>query len=162
MNSVTSGREFILKKSMRAKLRSLRFVLPLLVILFLVACGDRTIQSKGNCEQQTRQFMYYIYYLVSDELNPVIDDGFHSGSTAEVVKRIEELDTRISRLNTPECNPGTQAVKDALRLYLLETKNYFSIVTGRALYGEGQVQGQLSKMYEAGLAFEIAFDNVRK
>ena len=151
-----------MKKSIKAKLQYLRRVLPLLVIMLLVACSTRIIVYKGTCAQQTQQFLDYIYSLVTDELTPVIDDGFKSGATADVIKRLEELDTRISELNTPECNTRTQAVKDALRLYMLETRNYFSIVAGRAVYGEGQVQGQLSKMYEAGLAFEITFADVRK
>jgi hypothetical protein len=130
--------------------------------MYLVACGARVIEYKGTCAQQTQQFSDYLHSLVIDELTPVIEDGIHSGSTAEVIKRIEELDTRISELNTPECNPRTQAVKDALRLYMLETRNYFATVAGRAVYGEGPVQGQLSKMQEAGLAFEKAFVDLRK
>ena len=162
MNSRIREQEFILRKSMRAKPKSLRFVLPLLVILFLVACSDRIIQYKGNCGQQTQQFMDYVYSLVIDELNPVIADGFDSGPTADVMKRIEALDTRMSKLNTPACNPRTEAVKDALRLYMLETKNYFMVVAGRSVYGEGPVQGQRTKMNEAGLAFEIALEDLRK
>ncbi len=162
MNSITKKQEIILKKSIKAKLQYFRFVLPLLVIMLLVACGARIIEYKGTCAQQTQQFMDYIHSLVIDELNPVIDDGFNSGPTADVMKRIQELDTRISELNTPECNTRTQAVKDALRLYMLETRNYFMIVAGRAVYGEGPVQGQLSKMYEAGFAFEIALEDLRK
>lgn len=162
MNSITKKQEIILKKSNQAKLQSLRFVLPVLVIMLLVACGARIIEYKGTCAEQTQQFMDYIHSLVIDELTPVIDDGFHSGPTADVMKRIEELDTRISELNTPECNTRTQAVKDALLLYMLETRNYFMIVAGRAVYGEGQVQGQLTKMYEAGFAFEIALEDLRK
>lgn len=131
-------------------------------MMFLVACGARIIEYKGTCAQQTQQFMDYIHSLVIDELNPVIDDGFSSGPTADVMKRIEELDARISELNTPECNTRTQAVKDALRLYMLETRNYFTTVAGRAVYGEGPVQAQLSKMYEAGSAFEIALEDLRK
>jgi len=106
--------------------------------------------------------MDYVHSLVIDELTPVIDDGFKSGPTADVMKRIEELNTRISELNTPECNTRTQAVKDALGFYMLEVKNYFAVVAGRAIYGEGAVQGQLSKMNEAGLAFEIALEDLRK
>ena len=169
MNSKREKNEFnnkkqgiILKKSIRAKLQYLRFVPPLLVIMLLVACGARGIAYKGTCAEQTQQFMDYVHSLVIEELNPVIEDGFNSGPTADVMKRIEELNTRISELNTPECNPRTQAVKDALRLYMLETRNYFSVVAGRAVYGEGPVQGQLSKMYEAYLAFEIVFEDVRK
>jgi hypothetical protein len=162
MNSITKKREIILKKSIKAKLQYLRFVLPLLVIMLLVACGARSIAYKGTCAQQTQQFMDYLHSLVIDELTPVIDDGFNSGPTADVMKRIEELDTRISELNTPECNTRTQAVKDALRLYMVETRNYFMIVAGRAVYGEGPVQGQLTKMYEAGFAFEIALEDLRK
>ena len=162
MNSITKKEEIILKKSIKAKLQYLRFVLPLLVIMLLVACGARSIAYKGTCAQQTQQFMDYIHSLVIDELTPVIDDGFNSGPTADVMKRIEELDTRISELNTPECNTRTQAVKDALLLYMLETRNYFMIVAGRAVYGEGPVQGQLTKMYEAGFAFEIALEDLRK
>jgi hypothetical protein len=105
----------------------------------------------------------YIHFLVIDELTPVIEDGFQAGPTADVMKRIEELlNTSISELNTPECNPKTQAVKDALLLYTLETRNYFTTVAGRAVYGEGPVQAQLSKMYEAGWAFEKAFEDLRK
>src|SRR5574341_46395 len=162
MNSITKKQEIILKKSIRAKLQYLRFVLPLLVITLLVACGARIIEYKGTCAQQTQQFSDYIHSLVIDELTPVIDDGFNSGPTADVMKRIEELNTRISELNTAECNPRTQAVKDALLQYMLETRNYFMIVAGRAVYGEGPVQGQRSKMYEAGLAFETALEDLRK
>jgi hypothetical protein len=151
-----------LKKSIKAKLQYLRFVLPLLVIMLLVACGARNIEYKGTCAQQTKQFMDYIYSIEVDELNPVIDDGLKSGPTADVMKRLEELDTRISELNTPECNTRTQAVKDALRLYILETRNYFTVVAGRAVYGEGQVQGQLSKVVEAGFAFEIALEDLQR
>lgn len=147
---------------MKAKRQYLRFILPLLVIMLLVACDVRIIQYEGTCAQQTQQFLDYIHSLVIDELTPVIEDGFSSGPTADVTKRIEELDTRISKLNTPECNPTTEAVKDALRLYMLETRNYFATVAGRAVYGEGPVQGQLSKMYEAGWAFEKAFEDLRK
>jgi hypothetical protein len=78
------------------------------------------------------------------------------------MKRIVELDARVSELDTPGCNTRTLAVKDALRLYMLETRNYFSTVAGRAVYGEGPVQAQLSKMYEAGWAFEKAFTDLRK
>jgi hypothetical protein len=162
MNSITKKEEIILKKSIKAKLQYLRFVLPLLVSMLVVACGARIIAYKGTCAEQTQQFMDYIHSLVIDELTPVIDDGFNSGPTADVMKRIEELDTRISELNTPECNTRTQAVKDALLLYMLETRNYFMIVAGRAVYGEGPVQGQLTKMYEAGFAFEIALEDLRK
>ncbi len=162
MNSTTKKQEIILKTSIKAKPQYLRFVLPLLVIMFLVACGDRGIVYKGTCAQQTQQFLDYIHSLVVDEFNPVIADGINSGPSADVIKRIEQLDARVSELNTPECNARTQAVKDALRLYILETKNYFSTVAGRALYGEGPVQGQWTKMNEAGMAFEIAFEDVRK
>jgi hypothetical protein len=155
-------RETTLKKSLKAKLPYLRFLLPLWVSMLLVACGARIIAHKGTCAQQTQQFLDHIHSLVMDELTPVIEDGFHSGPTAEVIERIEELDTRISESDTPECNPRTQAVKDALRLYMLEAKNYFTTVAGRAVYGEGPVQAQRSKMYEAGMAFERAFVDVRK
>jgi len=147
---------------MKAKLQYLRFVAPFLVIMLLVACGDRTIAYKGTCTAQTQQFMDYIHSLVIDELSPLIEEGFHSGATAEVMKRIEELDTRISEINIPECNTGTQGVKDALRLYMAETRTYFTIVAGRAVYGEGSVLGQRIKMSEAGLAFEIAFQDLQK
>jgi hypothetical protein len=130
--------------------------------MVLVACGARSIEYKATCAQQTQQFMDNLHSLVIDELNPVIQDGFKSGPTADVMKRIEELDTRISELNTLECNTRTQDVKDALLLYMAETRNYFTVVAGRSVYGEGQVQGQLSKMNEAGLAFEIAFEDLRK
>jgi hypothetical protein len=151
-----------LKTSMKAKPGYLRLVLPVLVMMLLVACGARSIEYKGTCAQQTQQFLDYIHSLVTDELTPVIDDGFRSGPTADIIKRIEEADARISEINTPECNPKTRAVKDALRLYMLETRNYFTTVAGRAVYGEGPVQAQLSKMYEAGWAFERAFEDLRK
>jgi hypothetical protein len=162
LNSITKEHEIILKRSTRAKLQYLRFVLLLLVILLLVACSARIIEYEGTCAEQTQQFLDYLHSLVIDELNPMIDDGFNAGPTADVMRRIEEFDTRISRLDTPECNTKTQAVKDVLRLYIMETRNYFMVVAGRAVYGEGQVQAQLSKMYEAGWAFEITFVDVRK
>src|SRR5688572_23222015 len=162
MNSIIKKQEIILKKAIEAKLQYIRFVLPLMVIMLLVACGARIIEYKGTCAEQTQQFMDYIHSLVIDELTPVIEDGFSSGPTADVLKRIEELDTRISELNTPECNTRTQAVKDALLLYMLETRNYFMIVAGRAVYGEGPVQGQLSKVYEAGFSFEIALEDLQR
>ena len=150
------------KESMKAKLRSLRSVLTLLVIMILAACSARGLVYKGTCAEQTQQFLDYIHALVRDELLPVIDDGFISGPTTEVTKRLEDLNTRISRLDTPECNTRTKAVKEALLVYMVETRNYFSVVAGRAVYGEGPVQGQRSKMNEAGLAFEIAFEDLRK
>ena len=152
----------MLRKSIKSKLPYLRLVLLLSVIILLVACGARFIAYKGTCAQQTQQFLDYVHSLVIDELNPLIEDGFNSGPTAEVMKGIEKLDTKISELNTPECNPRTQDVKDALRLYMLEVRNYFTTVAGRAVYGEGPVQAQLSKMYEAGMAFERAFADLRK
>ena len=161
MNSIAKKQEIIWKKSIKAKLQYLR-LLPLLVIMLVVACGARIIEYKGTCAEQTQQFMDYIHSLVIDELTPAIEDGFHSGPTADVMKKIEELHTRISELNTPECNPRTEAVKDALLLYMVETRNYFTIVAGRAVYGEGQVQGQWTKMYEAGFAFEMAFADLQK
>ena len=162
MNSITKKQGNISKKSIKAKLHYLRFVLSLLVIMLLVACGAHIIEYKGTCAQQTQQFMDYVHSLVIDELTPVIDDGFNSGPTADVMKRIEELNTRISELNTPECNTRTLAVKDALRQYMLEAKNYFMIVAGRAVYGEGAIQGQLSKVVEAGFAFETALEDAQK
>jgi hypothetical protein len=162
MNSITKKQEIVLKKSIKAKLQYLRFVLPLLVMMLLVACGTRIIAYKGSCAQQTKQFMDYMHSLVIDELNPVIADGFNSGPTADVIKRFEQLDSRVFELNTPECNTRTLAVKDALRQYMLEAKNYFMIVAGRAVYGEGQVQGQLSKVVEAGFAFETALEDAQK
>ena len=132
------------------------------MIMSLVACGTRIIEYKGTCAKQSQQFMDYIHSVVIDELTPVIEDGINSGPTAVVMQSIDELHTEISGLNTPECNTRTEAAKDALRLYMLETRNYFMIVAGRAVYGEGQVQGQLTKMYEAGFAFEIALEDLRK
>ena len=152
----------MLKNFIKAKLQYLRLLLALAVIVLLVACDAGVIKYRGTCAEQTQQFLDYLHSLVSDELTPVIEDGFHSGPSADVMKRIEELDTRISQINIPECNTTTQTVKDALRLYMLEARNYFSVVAGRAVYGEGQVQAQRSKMYEAGLAFEIALEDLRK
>ena len=162
MNSRTAKREIPLKEFMKAKLSFLRFVIPALMIMILAACSARGIVYQGTCAEQTQQFLDYIHALVTDELLPVINDGFLSGPTTDVMKRIEELNTRISRLDTPECNTRTKAVKEALLVYMLETRNYFSVVAGRAVYGEGPVQGQRSKMNEAGLAFEIAFEDLRK
>ena len=162
MNSITKKQEISLNKSINAKLRYLRFVIPVLGIVLLVGCGARHIVYKGTCAQQTQQFMDYLHALVIDELTPVMRDGFKSGPTADVMKRLEELNSRIYKLNVPECNKRTPAVKDALLLYMLEIKNYFTIVAGRAVYGEGQVQAQLTKMSEAGLVFEIAVEDLRK
>ena len=162
MNSITKQQEFIFKRSMKAKLTYLRFALPLLVVMSLAACGDRIMAYKGTCAEQTQQFLDYIHSLVTDELIPVIEDGIDSGPPAEVMKRIDELDARIIELNTPECNTRTEAAKDALIVYMLETRNYFTIVAGRSVYGEGQVQGQWTKMYEAGFALEIALEDLRK
>jgi hypothetical protein len=162
VNSITNQPETISKKRIKAKPYYLRLVLPSLVLVLLAACGTRLIEYKGTCAQQTQQYLDYIYSLVVDELTPLTEEGFRSGPTAQVMKKIDELDTRVSQLDTPECNPRTEAVKDALRLYIIETRNYFTVVAGRAVYGEGQVQGQLSKMQEAGLAFELAFADARK
>ena len=162
MISITKKQEIILKKPIKAKLHYLRFGLPFLAILVLVACGDSSLTYKGTCAQQTQQFMDYVHSLVVDEITPVMRDGFQSGQTADVIKRLEELDAGISKLKTPGCNPRTPDVKDALRQYMLEVRNYFTVVAGRAVYGEGAVQGQLSKMNEAGLAFEIALEDLRK
>src|SRR5215216_6218880 len=161
MDSITKKQEIIWEKSIKAKLQYLQ-LLPLWVLMLLVACGARIIEYKGTCAEQTQQFMDYIHSLVIDELTPAIEDGFHSGPTADVMKKVEQLHTRISELNAPECNPRTEAVKDALLLYMVETRNYFTIVAGRAVYGEGQVQGQWTKMYEAGFAFEAALADLQK
>ena len=151
-----------MKKPTQAKLPYLRFVLPLLATLSLVGCGLGTVEDKETCAEQTQQFSDDIHSLVVDELTPVIENGLSLGPNAEVMRKIEQLIARTSELATLECNPRTQAVKDALLLYMMETRNYFSTVAGRAVYGEGPVQAQQSKMYEAGLAFEIAFENLRK
>lgn len=154
--------EILFEKLIRTNLRSLRFVLLFPVVVSLAACQARSIAYRGTCAQQTQQFADYVYSVVMDELTPAIEDGFRSESTADVIEQIEKLDAKVSKLNTPECNPRTQGVKDALRIYLLETRSYFSVVAGRAVYGEGPVQAQRSKMYEAGLAFEAAFIDMRK
>ena len=130
--------------------------------LLLVGCRLGIVEDKETCSEQTQQFSDDIHSLVIDELTPVIEAGLSLGPNAEVMKKIEQLIARTSELATLECNPRTQAVKDALLLYMMETRNYFSTVAGRAVYGEGPVQAQQSKMYEAGLAFEIAFENLRK
>ncbi|HEY9526538.1 MAG TPA: hypothetical protein VIR02_05610 [Anaerolineales bacterium] len=162
MNSRTEKPEILLKESMKAKLPFLRFVIPALVIMILAACSARGIVYKGTCAEQTQQFLDYVHALVTEELLPVINDGFISGPTTDLTKRLEELNTTVGRLNTPECNTRTKAVKEALLVYMVETRNYFSVVAGRAVYGEGPVQGQRSKMNEAGLAFEITFEDLRK
>lgn len=151
-----------MNKTIQAKLRYLRLVLPLVVSMVLAACAARIIQYQGNCGQQTQQFLDHIHALVRDEISPVLEDGYRSGPSADVMRRISALDQKISDINTPECNARTEAVKDSLRLYLLEARNYFTTVAGRAVYGEGQVQGHLSKLVEAGLAFEKAFVDVQK
>ena len=147
---------------MNVKLRYLRFVLPLLAILLLTACGSRATAYKGTCAQQTQQFLDYVHSMVVDEITPVIDDGFKSGPTTELMKRIETLNGKISDLETPQCNPRTQNVKDALGDYMIQVRNYFSTVAGRSLYGEGPVQGQWSKLLDAGSALEVALEDVRK
>jgi hypothetical protein len=146
----------------RTKLQYVRYVLVLSVTLLLVGCSARTIVYRGTCAQQTQQFMDFIYSLAREELSPVISEGLNSGPTADVMRRFEELNTRINELSTPACNPRTDDVKEALLFYMLETRNYFMIVAGRGVYGEGPVQAQLTKMSEAGLAFEIALEDLRK
>ncbi|MFT3890282.1 MAG: hypothetical protein QM730_01500 [Anaerolineales bacterium] len=145
---------------MRARLR---FFLPILAILFLAACGNRgTISYRGTCSQQTQQFMDYIHSFVVEKLNPVIQDGVRSDSY-DVMNNMETLDARASEINIPACNAAkADAVKEALRQYMLETKNYFSTIAGRDVYGEGPVQGQLSKMNEAGFALEAALEDLQK
>lgn len=151
-----------MKNARRIKRQTLRFALAFTATILLVACSSQVREYRGTCAQQTQQFLDHVRTLVTDELTPVIRDGFHAGSSPVVIKSIEELDARVSKLSTPACNPSTTAAKEALRLYLLETRNYFSTVAGRAVYGEGQVQAHLSKMYEAGLAFELALIEVQK
>ena len=161
MNSFTKKEGVVPKRSSEAKLQYLRLVLPLLAMMLPAACDNHMIEYKGTCAQQTQQFMDYLHSLVIDELNPVIEDGFKLGPSEEITKRLEKLDTRISKINTPECNNKAPAVIDALQLYMLETRNYFNVVAGRAVYGEGSVQAQRSKMSDAGLAFEIALEDLR-
>ena len=152
----------IMNESVRTKLQYGRYVLVLLVTLSVFGCSSRTIVYRGTCAQQTQQFMDVIYSLARDELSPVIGEGINSGPTADVMKRFEELNTRINELSTPACNPRTDAVKEALLFYMLETRSYFAVVAGRGVYGEGPVQAQLARMSEAGLAFEIALEDLRK
>jgi hypothetical protein len=161
MNSRTNKQEFIRKQPIKAILQYLRFLLPLLVVLSLVACSSRILYI-GTCDHQTKQFLSYINSLVTDELNPVIADGFALGPTVDVMNRIDELAVKAGKMNIPECNTGTKAAKDALRQYIAEVKNYFNIVAGRSVYGEGPVQGQRTKVYEAGLALEDAMDDLRR
>ena len=151
-----------MERSGQAKLHCLRLVLPLLMGILLTSCSNRVVEYKVTCAQQTQQFMDNIHSVVVNELNPVIKDGFKSGPSAEITERIEKLDARVSKINTPKCNPRAPAVKEALRQYMLETKKYFETVAGRAVYGEGSVQGQLSKMSDAGWAFEVALEDLRK
>lgn len=137
--------------------------LALLIAIFLLAgCRARPVAYRGSCAEQTHQFLDDIHSIVIDDLAPVIDAGFESDLNPGVIEQIEKLDARVSQMNTPACNPRTETVKDTLRLYMLETKNYFTTVAGRAVYGEGPVQAQLSKMNEAGAAFELAFADVLK
>lgn len=151
-----------MNESAKLKRQYVRHVLVLSVTLFLVGCSARAIVYRGTCAQQTQQFMDFVYSLARDELSPVIGEGINSGPTADVMKRFEELNTRINDLSTPACNPRTDAVKEALLFYMLETRSYFAVVAGRGVYGEGPVQAQLTKMSEAGLAFEIALEDLRK
>lgn len=154
MNSTIRKQEFIPQKP-----KYLQFILPILAVLFLAACGDRVLYI-GTCTQQTQQFVNRIRPIVIDELNPVIEQGLASGPSADINNKIVELDAKVSEINTPDCNPKTQAAKELLRQYMLEVRNYFSTVAGRALYGEGEVQGQLSAVFEANLAFETAMDEL--
>lgn len=162
MYPIPHEQESILKRSITARWRVLCVALPVLMSLVLAACGARNAAYQGTCAQQTQQFMDSVHALVVDELNPVIEEGVQSGDNAETIKKISDLDSRVSQMETPECNQKAPAVLDALRLYLSETRNYFSVIAGRAVYGEGSVQGQLSKMVEAGYAFEIALEDLRK
>lgn len=160
MNSITRN---FWQKSIRASPRFLQFVLLLLVFISLVACAPRVIQYKGTCAEQTEQFLDYIHTLVIGEFTPVIEDGFNLQlSSQETIKRIEELETKLSELNIPKCNKATQAVKDALLQYMLEARLFFTIMTARSIYGDVIVQLQLTKMNQAGLAFERAFEDLRK
>jgi hypothetical protein len=137
-------------------------ILSVLAGMVLAACGDRALYA-GTCEQQTKQFVSNIFSIVNDELNPMIEEGLQAGpATAGVIAQLEELDARVSELNTPACNPKTEAAKDSMRSYMLEVRNYFSTIAGRALYGEGAVQAQLEKVYESSLAFETALDELRR
>ena len=154
MNSTTRKREFTPQKP-----RYLRFILPLVAVLFLSACGNRVLYI-GTCTQQTQQFVDRLRPIVVDELNPVIEEGLASGPSADINNKIVELDAKVSAINTPDCNPKTKAAKELLRQYMLEVRNYFSTVAGRALYGEGEVQGHLSAVFEANLAFETAMDEL--
>ena len=155
-----------MKKPIQTRLPYLRFVLPFLVLISLVACSvgteTRLINYKGTCSQQTQQFMDYVHSLAVDELNPLIVDGYQSGPTTDFMKRIDALNTKINDINTPECNPRAEGVKDALILYMRETKSYFTVMLGRAAYGEGSVQAQFAKMSEAAQAFEITLEDLRK
>jgi hypothetical protein len=162
MVSITKKPGIILGKVMRARPAYAGFILAILGMVLLAACDAGLIQYKGTCSQQTQQFMDYVHSMAVDELNPLIADGFKTGPTADVMKRIDDLNTKISEINTPECNTKTQIVKDAFLLYMVETRNYFTVVMGRAVYGDGSVQAQFAKMSDAALAFEIALEDLRK
>jgi hypothetical protein len=130
--------------------------------MILSACGERVLFA-GTCEQQTKQFVGSILFIVNNELNPVIEEGLNAGqATTEVIEKLEDLDARVSKLDPPACNPKTEAALDSMRSYMLEVRNYFSTIAGRALYGEGAVQAQREKVYESSLAFETALDEVRR
>ena len=159
MNSTTIKQGFVLIKSIKANLYQLRYILLLLVMVLLAACGDHTMYI-GTCAQQTRQFAGYIHSIIIDELNPAVEAGLKSGPTAALDNRLLDLDEKVFELSTPKCNPKTQTAKEMLRLYMLAVRNYFSTVAGRAVYGEGAVQGQLSGVTDAGLAFETAMEDL--
>ncbi len=162
MSSTPKNQKNILSRSIEGRRRYLWLVLSFLALALLAACNVRALGFKGTCEDQTKQFLADVRSLVIDDLNPVIVDGFKVGPTADVMKRLDEVNSKAYALDTLQCNPGTKHVKDELLLYLLETKNYFNVVAGRIVYGEGSVQAQLSKMSEAGLDFEIAYDDLRR
>lgn len=162
MISITKKLEIILKKYIGARRIHAGFIPSLLAISLLAACDNNLVQYKGTCAQQTQQFMDYVHSLAVDEVNTLINDGFKSGPTPDVMNRIDELNTTVSEINIPECNPKAQTVKDALLLYVKETKTYFTVVMGRTVYGDGSVQAQFAKMSDAAMAFEIALEDLRK
>lgn len=142
--------------------RALRFILPFLLFMSLTACTAHGVGYQGTCEEQIEQFLGDIRALVINDLNPAIVDGFKAGPSAEVMQKLDEVSSSAYALQAPACNPGTRQVKEALQLYLLETKNYFNVVAGRAVYGEGSVQAQRSKMDAAGWNFEMAYDDLKR
>jgi hypothetical protein len=141
-----------------------------LLVCILVACsgcGGNQIDYQGTCAEQTEQFREIIISLVTDEFTPVVlgfealrSDGTVTASEiTDTMQRIKELKESASELGTPECNTGTQRVKEALLQYMAETNGY---VVSFGLPGTNaqKILAQHAEMNNSALAFQEAFESL--